>query len=244
MQPTTYNLLEAMVRAVQAMAREMNCDEALKQDLTGKLTSVKVMMQRHADEDVVQAMAETVIALTKFVTGLKPAVETPIQKKHVLRALEGLRKHHEDRERMRESVLHPSGRCTCAGDGTCEWCQSHCVECGFALDGDGHCENCDAPPEYELQHGGELRRAEAKTRCPTCDSDDVDLDIGKCRCCGYLLDAIPGPRPESPEETPGFTVGWEGSTLHVFIEDADQDGRADQVIAALGSLVRSWAQES
>ena len=29
-----------------------------------------------------------------------------------------------------DDVLHPSGRCTCAGDGECEWCKMHCVHCG------------------------------------------------------------------------------------------------------------------
>ena len=27
-------------------------------------------------------------------------------------------------------ALHPSGRCTCAGEGTCAWCQARCDACG------------------------------------------------------------------------------------------------------------------
>lgn len=27
-------------------------------------------------------------------------------------------------------ALHPTGRCTCGGQGECEWCMSHCVHCG------------------------------------------------------------------------------------------------------------------
>lgn len=26
--------------------------------------------------------------------------------------------------------LHPTGRCTCGGEGSCEWCMSHCDHCG------------------------------------------------------------------------------------------------------------------
>jgi hypothetical protein len=29
--------------------------------------------------------------------------------------------------------LHPTGRCTCAGEGTCAWCLSHCVHCGAGI---------------------------------------------------------------------------------------------------------------
>ena len=27
-------------------------------------------------------------------------------------------------------ILHPFGRCTCAGEGTCEWCRLPCKSCG------------------------------------------------------------------------------------------------------------------
>lgn len=26
--------------------------------------------------------------------------------------------------------LHPDGKCTCAGEGTCDWCRTHCIHCG------------------------------------------------------------------------------------------------------------------
>lgn len=26
--------------------------------------------------------------------------------------------------------LHPTGRCACGGEGSCEWCMSHCLHCG------------------------------------------------------------------------------------------------------------------
>lgn len=27
-------------------------------------------------------------------------------------------------------LLHPSGACTCAHEGQCEWCRQHCLHCG------------------------------------------------------------------------------------------------------------------
>lgn len=29
-----------------------------------------------------------------------------------------------------EDPLHPLGRCTCGGEGRCEWCQRRCPDCG------------------------------------------------------------------------------------------------------------------
>jgi len=43
------------------------------------------------------------------------------------------------------AALHPTGRCTCAGEGTCEWCKSHCLHCGLTLQPSGSCMNCRIP---------------------------------------------------------------------------------------------------
>jgi len=45
-------------------------------------------------------------------------------------------------ERQRDAAqgadpLHPDGRCTCGGGGSCEWCRSHCVDCGVRLTAQG-----------------------------------------------------------------------------------------------------------
>ncbi len=29
--------------------------------------------------------------------------------------------------------LHPTGRCTCGGEGQCDWCMSHCIYCGSSV---------------------------------------------------------------------------------------------------------------
>jgi polyhydroxyalkanoate synthesis regulator phasin len=40
-------------------------------------------------------------------------------------------------------VLHPGGRCTCAGEGTCAWCsRTRCIGCG--AEGVDLCQACDA----------------------------------------------------------------------------------------------------
>jgi endonuclease III len=36
-----------------------------------------------------------------------------------------------------DDPLHPFGRCTCAGEGKCEWCQRLCPECAG-----GGCDVC------------------------------------------------------------------------------------------------------
>jgi hypothetical protein len=39
-----------------------------------------------------------------------------------------------------DHALHPTGRCTCAGEGRCEWCRTICPVCGG---GDVRCPSCD-----------------------------------------------------------------------------------------------------
>ena len=34
---------------------------------------------------------------------------------------------------MSTDPLHPTGRCTCGGEGSCEWCLSHCIYCGSTV---------------------------------------------------------------------------------------------------------------
>jgi hypothetical protein len=45
-----------------------------------------------------------------------------------------------------DAVLHPNGRCTCAGEGTCEtWCRKPCPTCGVA--NADHGDVCALTPE-------------------------------------------------------------------------------------------------
>lgn len=56
---------------------------------------------------------------------------------------EKLRERFSEQQRTAtDAVFHPTGRCTCAGEGACEWCQSHCLHCGVGLLEDGTCPGC------------------------------------------------------------------------------------------------------
>lgn len=40
----------------------------------------------------------------------------------------------EDDEDDGVDPMHPDGRCTCSGEGRCEWCRTHCLWCGVKID--------------------------------------------------------------------------------------------------------------
>lgn len=146
MKPATYNLLEGVIRATIKIAESTLGEEdvaELRADLTGKLTSVKVGMQRDADENIVQGTARAVLALAHHTTHRSVDVEGKnVEKKHLLTVVRYLEQRSEARYETTEAALHPTGRCTCVGEGTCVWCREHCIECGMELDMDGDCENC------------------------------------------------------------------------------------------------------
>jgi hypothetical protein len=172
---TTYNLLEAIVRALIEVADSALEGEAasdLRQRLGQQLTQAKVAMQRDQAEDIVQDMAGAVVALSKFVLGRKPIVDDPnnVQRKHLQAALRDLEKRHEVRREVENAALHPTGRCICAGEGLCQWCQTHCVHCGanaeqhgpgsshyFEPHGEGH------EPDPEIADEKAENEARAKT---------------------------------------------------------------------------------
>ena len=66
--------------------------------------------------------------------------------------------------------LHPTGRCTCGGEGDCEWCMSHCLYCGSSTWPHDECEVAD----YEAMGYPETGLVEA-----ICGVDDlaVGLDV-------------------------------------------------------------------
>jgi hypothetical protein len=74
-----------------------------------------------------------------------------------------------------DDELHPSGKCTCAGEGECMWCQTHCLHCGATPDQHG-----PGSTHYFAPHGGEVvdPRDEPCSKCGeagmycTCDGED------------------------------------------------------------------------
>ena len=229
MTPVTYNLLEAIVHALMKVADATLEDASeLRQDLTQRITAAKVAMQRDQAEDIVQDMAGVVVALSKFVLGRKPVVDEPgrLQRKHLRSALKGLEKCYKDRQEMTDATLHPSGRCTCAGEGSCEWCKTHCVHCGaeaeqhgpgsthyFEPHGEGHEPDPEvaklegeteelSEPEHEVVHGGELREKEPEE--PSVDYERVGLDPEKWNPViadnGEVIAALPEDAPEEMKD--------------------------------------------
>lgn len=72
MSPAAFNLLEAIVRTTIMIAdNTLTKDraETVRTDLTGKLTSLKVVMQHEKDESLLQPMAQVILALGKHVLG-------------------------------------------------------------------------------------------------------------------------------------------------------------------------------
>lgn len=190
MTPSTFNLFEAIVRATIKIAEAALDEETageLRQDLGQRLTQAKVSMQRDQAEDIIQDMASVVIALSKFVLSHKPVAEPKIEKKHLQSALRDLERRYEERRAIEQAVMHPTGRCTCAGEGICEWCQTHCVHCGAT-------EEQHKPTDDHAFESHTLS-------CPKCGCTDIDTQMGVCIECSYRFSyaELPPRMPQAPE---------------------------------------------
>lgn len=51
--------------------------------------------------------------------------------------------------------LHPTGRCRCAGEGTCRWCRARCLECGAT--------RCQHPRPRRWKRGQKRNRRQRRT---------------------------------------------------------------------------------
>jgi len=155
MTPAAYNLFESLVRATITIAESaLSKDKAddLRGDLTGKLTSLKVVMQREEAESLIQPMAQLVLALGKHVLGRPVKVsDGDVSKRDLEGIVNDLERRHEHDSAVREATLHPTGRCTCAGEGTCEWCKTHCADCGAPIREDGTCPRSHMEPGEEVE---------------------------------------------------------------------------------------------
>jgi hypothetical protein len=181
----------------------------LKHELGQRLTQAKVSMQRGLEEDIVQDVATVVVALSKFVLGRKPGAEPSPKREHLRAALRDLEKRYEAQREITEAALHPTGRCTCAGEGTCEWCRTHCVHCGAT----------------EEQHTptGDHRFESHTLSCPKCGCTDIDTRMGICIECAYRFSyaELPPRLPQAPEPEPEYELqpGGELREKEPVVED-------------------------
>lgn len=115
--------------------------------------------------------------------------------------------------------LHPTGRCSCGGEGRCNWCKAHCVLCGASLleNRKGVCLACEKAAgasqpaqkaafvvgqdifceECQVTHKVADVRETAIVACPK-------LEGGAARIRTYPKPADPA--PPSPVELPGGVV--------------------------------------
>lgn len=66
----------------------------------------------------------------KKVIVIGPHNREEITDPEAVKAFEGLMRSARAVDLTALDPLHPTGRCTCGGDGACEWCLSHCIHCG------------------------------------------------------------------------------------------------------------------
>lgn len=45
-------------------------------------------------------------------------------------AIADVERYEEHKRKVIDLALHPSGKCTCAGEGICGWCTTTCPTCG------------------------------------------------------------------------------------------------------------------
>jgi hypothetical protein len=134
MSPAAYNLLEAIVRTTITIAdNTLTKDraDAIRTDLTGKLTSLKVVMQHEKDESLLQPMAQVILALGKHVLGRPVKVsDGDVSQKDLLGIMQDLQRRSEVRSEAVERLMCP----TC-GSGDLDTDFGRCRCCGFILDG-------------------------------------------------------------------------------------------------------------
>lgn len=241
MNPATYNLLESVVTATLYIADStLTKDRAdsLRQDLTGKLTSLKVVMQREEGEAIVQTMAQTVLAMANYLSGKPVQVGGPsVQKKHLLSAMKGLRERVKAQQV--DATLHPTGRCTCAGEGECEWCQSHCLECGMALR-DDECPNCSDKPDPMDEPCPYCGEAGMYCTCKG-DSEDVvekapevETDNEEVRALAAGLDPGKWRLVRDPAGDPVAALYFNGRSDSLALE------QVEELEEAILEIVRRW----
>lgn len=149
----TFNAVESIGRAVKFVARTtIGREQAaeIHDKINHHLTVSKIAMQRDQDASIEQSMAALVAGLAKFTLGREPRTDGDSYTKEFFTAtLADLKRHYEVRQEIGKATMHPDGQCTCAGEGRCPWCQTHCVHCGELAEQHG-----PGSTHYFEPHGG------------------------------------------------------------------------------------------
>jgi len=115
-----------------------------------------------------------------------------------------------DAAMRQHALLHPSGACTCGGDGECDWCRTHCAGCGVLTRAD-FCDACAAEglstPTLKAQLARQdaeisrLRAAveEARKRLTYHAGDNSLYVLGVSEVAGILTAAL-SPAPAEGEK--------------------------------------------
>lgn len=65
-----------------------------------------------------------------------------------------------------QDILHPTGSCTCHGEGKCEWCKTRCISCGATEDDQIHqVSSCGRPFGREILLPGMKERIGLRAFC-------------------------------------------------------------------------------
>lgn len=149
---SVYSVLEVLVSGMHTLARAEDKDlreELMGLDANGKLVGAKIALTRDDSIERLQALTKLVLALTEYIlqTSLASDDERGGEPRSLLAIVERVREHARRRRGVTQAVLHPSGECTCGGEGDCEWCRTHCLQCGMGLpDGSNSCMNSKCAP--------------------------------------------------------------------------------------------------
>ena len=65
----------------------------------------------------------------------------------------------DDRRAQAPDLLHPYGRCSCGGEGRCDWCRLPCGACGLPRWGVGSCDCPEGPAPPDDGEHAEIEEA-------------------------------------------------------------------------------------
>lgn len=108
------------------------CEKHPMRELEAKLVELKALLETSAKQEFVQGFAAAIATLIRAHDQPSVAVDIAMSNGLQLKDFEACGAEDFDLDRIRDAwrserraeydVLHPTGHCTCAGEGTCGWC--------------------------------------------------------------------------------------------------------------------------